>query len=282
MRKIVLTTMFAALLLAACGGIGATPTATPVPPTATPVPVADPQEAILAGLQKAGEVTTYRIELSMSASGDLGDMGLGEQLQGPMELIGVSGAIDGDNTQITMKGLFAAFLGGTPEQGIEMINADGKSYIRGPVPLLNAPENKWYELPADQGSPADTFSSNEIIDSIGNEEVDFSAMTVAGRETLDGVECTIFSADREATLALMESLGETGLPGGGEMEDVERAELRFWICDDGYFHKMTLDFVGVPEGESQTAEIALVFRLYDFDGDIRITAPADAEPIATP
>ena len=83
-------------------------------------------------------------------------------------------------------------------------------------------------------------------------------------------------------MEMMGSLGSTGLPGAAELENVERADLRFWVCEDGYFHQMTLDFAGTTEGQEEPVELALLLRLYDFDGDISVTAPADAEPIAIP
>jgi len=148
------------------------------------------------------------------------------------------------------------------------------------VPLLNAPENKWYELPEGQSSPTSGFSSDQLLGSVQNDKLDLASFSIAGAEKLDGKQCTIFKGDKAAIeKAFKDSQG--GLP-TGSFKEFTNADLRLWVCEDGYFRKMTLEIEGIAEGETEKATVKIEFLLSNFDGDITIKAPADAVPLATP
>lgn len=291
----IVTLMVIVFVLAACGGAAAEPTAvpatnTPAPtstprptatpmPTETPVPVASAPEAIRAGLASAAEITTYRVELSLLVSGNLGEGMPAAPAGQPMEMIGMRGEVEGENSRLTLSGLLAAFLGADPEKGTEFVTVDGKTYLRGPVALLGATDDGWYELPADQESPTSSFSSGQITDSFSGADVDLSGFTIGGVEELDGLQCTVFVGDKETTVALFERIGEEGVTSPIPIAEVDTAETRFYICEDGRFHKMTIDMSGTPEGQTEAVSFGLLLRLYDFDADISVSAPENAQPL---
>jgi hypothetical protein len=63
---------------------------------------------------------------------------------------------------------------------------------------------------------------------------------------------------------------------------VEQAETKFYICDDGYFHKLEMSISG-KTNDGQDASLTILFRIYDYNAtDIVIEAPADAAPQGTP
>ncbi|MEN9933535.1 MAG: hypothetical protein RLZZ387_114 [Chloroflexota bacterium] len=260
------------------------PTATPAPPTATPAPAAqggDAAAAITAGLEQVKQADTYRVSMAMSASGNA-VQGQAAGGSGPVQLIAVEGDVAGEDSRLRLSGLFSAFMGADPTTGLEMISVGGTSYVRGPAPLLGAAEAAWYELPADGSSPVSSIEPGQIVGGLTGSDMDLSGFTAAGEEELDGQRCQVYAGDREATMRAFETVGEQGLPGPQGFSEVERAELKFWVCEDGYFHQLVLDMEGLPEGQTEPVAYTIELRMYDFDADIRVEAPADAQPLQVP
>ncbi len=304
-RHLFLLTLLA-LALAGCGGIGAAPTPTPVPPTNTPLPTPTPQptatprptptplptptqpptatsaDVIQDGLLAASNADSYRIEFSFKTSG--GEGAPVASPDGMIEVISMKGEVAGKNSRIVLGGLFAAFLSGDPEKGTEFLTVDGTSYIRGPAPLFGAPEDAWYELPAGQASSAVTVSPDQVTGSLqqsGN--LDLARFTPGGFETLDGQRCAIFIGDKETTIRLLTGVNQQGtLPFSLKEEEIEQAETRLFICEDGRLHKMTIDVTGTPAGQTTPTSFSMLLRLYDFNSAIRIVAPRDARPLTPP
>ncbi len=303
-RHLFLLTLLA-LALAGCGGIGAAPTPTPVPPTNTPLPTPTPQptatprptptplpptqppatasaDVIQDGLLAASNADSYRIEFSFKTSG-----GEGAPIASPdgmIEVISMKGEVAGKNSRVEVGGLFVALLSGNPEKGTEFLTVDGTSYIRGPAPMFGAPEDAWYELPAGQASPAVTVSPDQVTGSLqqgGN--LDLARFTPGGFETLDGQRCAIFIGDTETTIRLLTGVNQQGiLPFSLKEEEVEQAETRLFICEDGRLHKLTIDVTGTPAGQTTPTSFSMLLRLYDFNSTIRIVAPPDARPLTPP
>lgn len=297
MHRSFTTALFVALLslaLSACGGAApAQPTAAPLPtstpaptntpvPTATPTPqpVTDSKTALTSAFTKVKTAKSYEIAITFRAKGALGEGAPTADPDQEITLLEMKGAIAGKDSQISLGGVLAGFLGASGDKPVEFISLNGKNYIQGPIPLLNAPEAKWYELPEGQSSPTSGFSSDQLLGSVENDKLDLGSFTVAGAETLDGKQCTIFKGDKDAIEAAFKD-SQGGLP-TGSFKEFSSADLRLWVCEDGYFRKMALEIVGIPEGQTESATIKIDFLLSNFDGDVTITAPADAVPIPTP
>jgi hypothetical protein len=297
----------AMLLLAACGGQAAVPTPaptvaptataaptatprptnTPLPPTATPAPpTATPgaaegkaAEAISASFEQVRDAASYRLELDVASTGAaLGSAEPGSASQ----LIGATGEVAGDDSHITLTGLFGQLLGADPAKGLELITVDGTSYVRGPVPLLGAAEARWYELPADGSSPASSVQPGAVVGGVLSDDMDLSGFVAGDEEQLDGQTCQVYIGDKDATVAAFEQIGDQGLPGPQNFSEVRRAEMRFWVCEDGYLHKLTLDTEGLQAGQSEPIGYTMNVRLFDFGADVDIAAPAGAEPVTPP
>ncbi|WP_448545121.1 hypothetical protein [Roseiflexus sp.] len=301
MKRILLLTALT-LTLVGCGGIGAAPT--PVPPTNTPLPTPTPRptatprptptpvpptqpptpastDVIQSGLIATAGADTYRIELSFKTKGAMGEGAPAASADGMIEIINLKGEVAGDNSRIVLSGFFAALLSGDPERGTEFLTADGKSYIRGPAPLFGAPDDAWYELPPDQQSPAETVDPDQITGSLRSGNVDLSRFTPGGFETLDGQRCAIFVGDKETTINLLNGVNQQGtLPFAPQ--DVDQAETRLSICEDGRLHKMTIDVTGTAEGQTEPTSVSMLLRLFDFNSEIQIVAPTDARPLEPP
>jgi hypothetical protein len=269
-----------------------------VPPTATSAASGntspaggDPAiaDAIQAGLTKIEEAGSYRVALTMTASGNLGEGVPGVQPGQPVELIAAEGEVEGEDSRLVIRGLLSAFMGADPQEGLEVLTVGGTSYLRGPAPLLGANEARWYELPSDGSSPASSIQSGQIVGGLTEQDLDLSGFTAAGTEQLDGQQCQVYVGDKEATIRAFEQVDSQGIPGPQSLSEVDQAEMKFYICADGYLHQMTLDFEGTAEGQSEPAAFVLNLKLSDFDADIRITPPdspakleAPAFPMTTP
>lgn len=303
--KHLLALMMLMLTLVGCGGIGAAPT--PVPPTNTPLPTPTPRptatpqptptpvpptqppasastDVIQSGLIAATSADTYRIEFSVKAKGEMGAEAPVASADGMVEIINVKGEVAGDNSRTEVSGFFAALLSGDPGKGTEFLTVDGKSYIRGPAPLFGAPDDAWYELPPDQESPAEALDPDQITGPLRGSDVDLSRFTPGGFESLDGQRCAVFVGDKETTINLLNGVNQQGtLPFA--LQDIDQAETRLSICEDGRLHKMTIDVTGTAEaaeGGTVPTSISMLLRLFDFNSDIRIVAPTDARPLSPP
>ncbi|MGQ9548018.1 MAG: hypothetical protein ACUVSY_02400 [Roseiflexus sp.] len=290
------------LALVGCGGIGAAPT--PVPPTNTPLPTPTPRptatpqptptpvpptqppasastDVIQSGLIAATRADTYRIEFSFRTKGAMGEGAPIAPADDMIEIITLKGDVAGKNSRMEVGGFFATLLSGDPEKGMGFLNVDGKSYIRGPAPLFGAPDDAWYELPPDQESPAEALDPDQITGPLRGSDVDLSRFTPGGFERLDGQRCAVFVGDKEATVNLFTGINQQGtLPFA--LQDIDRAETRLFICEDGRLHKMTIDVDGTAEGQTEPTSLSMLLRFYDFNSDIRIVAPTNAQPLTPP
>lgn len=191
----------------------------------------------------------------------------------------MSGEFKGEDSHFTLKGLLASFVGADPEQGMEVIVVGGESYVRGPVPLLGATEDKWYILEGEQGSVAEPpVQTDDLFSSFAGSDADLSQLESQGTEELDGQQCTVYGADREATIELIQSSDPESLPFGAP-EDVEDAQIKIWICEDGLLHQLQFSMEGTDQDTQQEMAFDVLLHITEFNGDVTITAPEDAEPL---
>lgn len=262
----------------------APPTPTLVIPPATPT--SPHTGAILAALSKAGSATSYRMEFTMTVRGGLGGAGTPTKDQ-ELTMLNVSGELSGKDSQVTMRGLAAAALSGDPNRPVEMISAAGKNFIHGPVPLLGAKENRWYVLPAGQATSYSSASPNEFLSIFAGKESELGKLSPFGSETLDGLKCQVYSADKNAAISAFMSLSPNTFLSQGDLSLLQAspvdAEYRVWTCSDGYFHQLVMGMSGKDsQRASQSVSIRMVLRFRDFGKSIKITPPASAIPAANP
>ncbi len=300
------------VLIAACGGSPApevptatplpptptpvTPTATPVPPTATPLPTpaatatgggASAGGSLADALSKAKEATAYRVDLQMTTQGSLNPLGGTPEAEAtPLDLplITMKGDVNGLDSHVTLQGLFAGLLGVDPNKGLEMITVEGKTYIHGPVPLLGAAEDKWYELPAEQAAaaqpPLHPSTLLESFTSSGMKPEDFQK---SGTETLDNRSCDVYSGDKETVVKAFQSASEATGQADGSLENLDTAELKFWVCDDGYVHQTRMFVEGSSKDKpNEKGSFLLLMHLTDIGANITIQPPPNASPLEVP
>ncbi|MDW8215225.1 MAG: hypothetical protein RMJ55_16855 [Roseiflexaceae bacterium] len=306
------------LALAGCSIIGAAPTPTPVPPTPTPRPTDTPQptptprptdtpqptpttaaptqppasasaDVIRSGLLSATKADTYRIEFSIKVRGPVGDEILAGAMPSPspdgmVEFLSMKAEAAGENARVETGGVVPALLlSGDPQKSIQWIYVNGKTYVRGPAPFLGATEDAWYQFPAEWESPEASNPTEQITVSLQQSgSVDVSRFTLRGSETLDGQRCTVFGSDKEDAIRFLSSFSQQLNISLLEEDEVKQAEIRVFICEDGRMHKMTIDLSGVAQGQTEPNVVSMLLRLYDFNSNIQIVAPANARPLTPP
>ena len=261
------------------------PTATRVIQVPTPRPTSSPgpTSAFAGAIQKAWDksqtATAYRMEFDVSASGNLRNLpGLMNSNQ-ETALFTMSGAVSGKDTQMVLKGWLSMFLGGDANKGFEIMSVGNKTYIRGPAAMFGAPENKWYVA-------NDQFKSN-LTNSRGflssTQPIDWNGFQKSSSETLDGRRCDVFRADRDATNRLFLNLDTQGTRTQDLFDALDNAEIKLWLCDDGYFHQLTMNLEG-HQSAAPTDKVSMQVRvhLFDYNANIKIAPPANPAPMQMP
>lgn len=316
---IIIATLLLAVLATACGGSTPAPTPaqpqvqptaaavqptvapspTPVPPTPVP-PTTAPQAAapttapsgqsgdlFSSALAQAQAATTYRLDMQMTAKGSFA-VTAGETVTEPtsvdLPLFGLTGEAKGQDSHFKMTGFIAAFLGTEPDKGIEIISVGDKSYVHGPVQLLGANEDKWYEMPSDSASTVKPpLTSQTFLESFGGNGLNPSDLKKTGTETLDSQTCDVWTADESA---LEKAFKEIGQQTGGQEDNqvVDAGQFKFWVCRDGYLHQVLLSVDGHNKDKpDEKGSFIVSMHMYDINSpSIQIEAPTGAVPLEVP
>ncbi len=263
-------------------------------PTGTPTLVIDAKPtsaaagAILAAMEKGRTAKSYRIDISMSMKGDLGQLTAGGPKDQEVSLLSMTGEVNGENSHLTLKGIIGVMLSGNADKGIEMIDIGGKSYVRGPVPLLGAKDNRWYVLQAAQAaSTKSKLGSADIYGNFLGNQQDFSSLSSAGKESLDEKKCDVYSAGKQDAMNAFLGLGATPDISKEDWslieKNVQTSEYKVWVCDDGYLHQVRISIEAQDSTQpGQVFGMKLLLHARDFDSSFKIAAPANAIPAVSP
>lgn len=282
-----------AFVAAGCSG-GETPT--PVPPTIAPTVV--PPTAISApsgtggtlqdALNQVKAATAYRVDLSISGQGNFAGGGgptpAPDAVDKPITLVVMQGEVNGKDAHFTLQGELTSFLGIDPSKTFEVISSDGKAYLKGPVPLLGATEEKWYLAPAQAASVAQPpLTPGSFLESFGESGINPADFKETGSESLNGKTCKIFSGDKSAVINAFSKLGGATGATQEDLDSIDNAEFMFWVCDDGYLHQIKMLIQGHEKDKpDQKGSFEILMKISDFNGAITITPPADVIPLQLP
>lgn len=300
------------VFIISCGGAApAAPTATTVPPTAVPTPVpptavptvavpttAAPSSGTTSGgtlldaLTKAKAAQSYRVELQITGQGSFassagsttGGTPTTTPSDAPVTLVVMKGEVSGKDAHFTLQGLMTALMGIDPEKPFEVISYNGQAYMHGPVPLLGATEDKWYQVPSNAASIAQPpLTPGSFLDSFGETGINPNDFKLSGTESLDGKSCQIYSGDKTAVVNAFSKLGGGTGATQEDLDSIESAEFQFWVCDDNYLHQIRMFIAGHDKNQpDQKGSFLIVMKLTDFDTAITIQPPADAVPLQLP
>lgn len=264
----------------------ATTTATAQPTTATAAAAATPAAAtaryddeILEAIRKSAAADTYRLVITLAGSGKFGDISFPNSSQ-PTSLFDMEGAFSGADYEFMLKGFLASMLGAGPD-GLRIIRADGVSYAHGPLTFIGAPEAVWYRLSVAQAALANPpVSAATTLNQIISSNPDFSGFSLGSGVDQNGQRCQSYNGDRGATIALLQSLAQSGLPATSAPENTSEAKSAIVICPDGYLHRLSLNISGTNPGASpQPFSYVLDVQIDDFNTAIDIQAPPNPQDL---
>ncbi|MBI4674754.1 MAG: hypothetical protein HY741_24170 [Chloroflexi bacterium] len=284
-----------AVFAAACAS--ATPTPIPptaVPPTALPTPtVASSSTAGQSGplaeaMNKVKTAKTYRVDLNITGKGNFAATGGPTPEPGAEDklitLLNMKGEVNGQNAHFAIQGMLTAFLGLAHDKPFEVISYNGTAYVKGPLPLLGATEEKWYQVPPEAAQVAQPpLTPASFLNSFGETGISPADFKLSGAESLDGKSCQVYAGDKSAVVNAFIKLGGATGATQEDLDSIDNAEFKFWLCDDGYLHQVKMLIEGHDKNKpEQKGTFEILMKLSDFDGSITITPPADATLLQLP
>lgn len=296
---VILLTGIVVLFVMACSPAPA-PTVAPVP-TATLVPTTVPATqaptvaapaaesgALLDSLNQVKAAKSYRVNLQVTAEGGFAGITGPTPVPGtastPVTLVQMTGEVNEKDAHFTIQGLFMSNLGIEPDQPFEVISHGGNAYLKGPVPLLGAMEEIWYKAPAQAAGVAQPpLTPGAFLESFGETGINPGDFAKAGTESLDGKTCEIYSGDKSAVVNAFTRLGGASGATQEDLDSIDSAEFKFWVCDDGFLHQVKMGIVGhEKEKPEEKGSFEIFMKISDFNTDIQITPPADAKLLELP
>lgn len=297
--SLVLVSLLAIVWLSGCGG-DATPTPTAAPPpteTSAPAPLlaatpttppttasaAKTATTLADALGKSKAATAYRVEMTVNGSGGLAGTPPGAQ-DDLINLVTMKGEVNGNDAHLQLQGQLAGFLGLAPTDVLEMVTYQGGAYVKGPIPLIGANEPRWYQAPPGAAQIAQPpLTPGAFLDVFGKAGLDPADFKHVGAEAVDGFSCEVFAGDKDVVVRAFQKLGGIAGASQEDLNSIDTAEFKFWVCDDGYLHQVMMHIQGHDAAKpNEKGEFSVLMKLYDYDIPVSIAPPSDAIPLNLP
>ncbi len=225
-------------------------------------------------LGNAKTATKYRMEFSWV----FGGMQKGTYQEQPF--FNMSGETDGSNSHLTSKGGLMAMLGGSDTATIEIIEAGGKTYMKGVTMFGLTDPKSWYITDESSTSGFKDFAKPDEWSSFtGGSQKDFKKVR---SESVDNVSCDVYVYDMKSLQnSALTSMLAMGGNNSGSFSAIDKAEVDVWLCADGFVHKYVVDYEGHDSKDpTQKGALKINSHMWDFNSAaIKVTAPADAKPM---
>lgn len=224
-------------------------------------------------LGKAKAATKYRVQFNWI----FGGMQNGKYAEQPF--FDFTGEADGKNLHLVSKGGFLAMLGGD-NSTIEITEADGKEYMKG-ISMFGMTDPKVWYIQKDTSTTSgfSDFTKPDYFSGFtGDNKADYKKV---GTESVDGQSCDVYLYDVKS----LQNAALSGLLGfsqaKGDFSAIDKAEMKVWLCGDGYVHKFTMDYEGHDSKDANSkAALKMNIHLWDFNNPtISVQAPQGAKPM---
>jgi hypothetical protein len=221
---------------------------------------------------KAKTATKYRTQFTWL----LGETTNGKYTETPF--IDLSGEMDNGKSHLMSKGGLLAMLGGDANSQIEIISADGKTYMKGVKMFGITDPNTWYITDNSTTSGFSDFGKpDDFADFTGGaKEADIKKVRT---ESLDGQNCDVYLYDMKSAqnAAVIGALGSSK----SDFASVDKAEMNVWLCADGFVHKYTIDYQGHDTNNvNEKGALKMNGHMWDFNNPaITVTVPPNAKPM---
>ncbi|TAH51199.1 MAG: hypothetical protein EYC68_11720 [Chloroflexota bacterium] len=263
-----------------------TPTATPLPtntptvppPTATrPNPTATKENDLPPAIAFALNKTQGAHSMNFEFESAMTVVQNGETKQVPG--LALKGADSTINRQFTLSGMTSdtnEFI------SYDVIVVGEKVFMRGITGVPGVDAQQWYEIPERaQAGVRQLPSARSLIASFAPEDVAQAQFKSAGNETIDGENCSVWSAQNPTFAQTLIGVTEDSEL-RQQLGEIEATEFKLWTCADGYIHRLN----GFVQGHStqnpaNKVTVTLRFKMSDFDQPLKIQAPTNAKPFPT-
>ena len=252
----------------------ALPTLSAATKAATSAPGGSAGNPFTDALTKAKGATKYRVQFSWI----FGATDNGKYSETPF--IDFSGEVDGAKSRMSSKGGILAMLSGDEKTPVEIISADGKTYMKG-VNMFGLTDPKQWYITDDSSTSgfADFAKPDEYKDWLGGSNAsDYKRVRT---ENLDGQSCDVYLSDAKS----LQNSAIIGLLGSAQDKNdfsaIDKSEMNFWLCKDGYVHQFILDYQGHDAKDAtQKGALKMTWHAWDFNNAaISVTVPKDAKPM---
>ncbi len=224
-------------------------------------------------LSKGAAASKYRVQFSWI----FGGMQNGKYAEQPF--FDFTGEVDGKNTHLVSKGGFLAMLGGD-NSTIEIIDAGGKEYMKG-ITMFGMTDPKVWYIQKDTSTSSgfsDFTKPDYFSDFTGSNKAGYQKV---GNQSVDGQSCDVYLYDMKS----LQNAALLGLLGSAQdksnFSTIDKAEMRVWLCGDGYVHQFTMDYEGHSQSDANSkGAMKMNIHLWDFNNSaISVQAPANAKPM---
>jgi len=250
----------------------------------------DIKSILTTALIKTAVAPAHQLELTVSATGlppQMAGMFGNSAPSQEVSLVDIAGKRRGKDLQLRIKGALMTMAGLPAAASLEFIHAAGKSYIHGPLPMFGATENKWYVLDGTTGG--DSFTQNlptginQSLDYKGVANADLSFLTTLSKQVLHGRQCDVYgTTDKNAIIQAIKSSSMPNVP-SNDLDRIEAAEIKFWVCDDGYFHQAWVSIEGTTADRPNVkSAVRIRLSLFDYNSDFTIAAPLNPAQLERP
>jgi hypothetical protein len=267
-------------------------TYTPVlPPTKTPRPPTRAPDAetlkVLRAVQSTDGLNVYSAKVEMLVTSPTTSI-LGETPGTPLRFITMEGNVDRGNSRWLLSGALFRTATGSATIPLEMRVVNSDVYLLGPLPALGATKKGWYSTNiASDGNAFRSVGTQSTLRFFANGGVTLPAFHADGAEVLDKHSCTIYRADKYETGTYLQALGAGSQFSYGALsqfrENTSAGDLNIWSCDDGYIHKMELNFeLQCTCSTRDRVTFQVDIRVWDMNIIIPVQVPNGALPLPNP
>lgn len=239
----------AVLVLAACSSAPSDPTAAAARTRTRP----SPEQALGTALAKNETLSVYRVEIYLGSD---------PSKHNSNGIVGMYGVyeINQPDALVKMQTFYTSW---------EKLAVKGKVY--------DAPSSPSPRLLTEQEQK--DFRPHQDVNRWLKEWIGEPATWHAGEsDTLDGIECEVYTQDKDAALnVVLKSLGKSN-PSSGEIAQLApTVQAQAWLCEDGYLHQLRITAKPFPN-----ADWLISFHLYDVNGDVQIVPPPVRPALVAP
>ncbi len=284
------------LATSACGGKSAPatapapaapttgPTTAAVQPTVAPksVPAATTASggasssnlAIAPAVAKTAKAMVFSSSESFSGSAPLVTGKTDQPTDKDVTLFSEDAEFKGQDYHVRLRGVIGDLFGDSAGQGVEFTQVNGKTYVHGPALLLDAPENKWYELDS-KSAAAFSFSPLTTLSQLAA-NADWSRFRkTSSSDSYQGQKCDFYGAEGDPASATYAALIKDS-PASQFKPVIESGIVEVVVCADGYIHDYSVH-IYAHDAASPDKKLKAQFNVHlsEFDGNVVVNEPSD-------